>query len=273
MTPQVELVTNTWERTYREVLRPGWFAEIDSQNRFAFARRTALINNVDDRPHAETLARQLVQAGEIDRYAFVADHLERALRITGLTERDLARIPHYSDCPLVAVTLEGPPWLLYWDADVRLETPADWISPSLEQMEGDSRILAANPNWVDPTLERETIERRDDFALGHGFSDQVFLARRADLASPIYGQRCLAVVRSPLAHLGKIFETRIDLWMRHHDRLRATYVPVRYVHPPAQAGASYPQATPVERLRQIRNQLVFGALLRSPWRPRCCRYL
>lgn len=273
MPPAVDLVVNTWERDYRQVLAPGRFPELAGQSRFPFARRVALVNNVEDRDDAERRARALVEAGEIDDFAFVADRLPAALAATGLTQRDLEGVRHYSDAPLVAITLDASPWLVYWDAEVRLRQPADWITPSIERMERDPRILVANPAWTDDTLEAETIERDGDFALGLGFSDQLFLVRRAELARPVYRERCVAALRYPLAHVGPVFEARVDAWMRHHGRLRATYTPVTYVHPPGGAGASYPATTFAQRLRRKRNMALLAAVRRSPWKPDCCRYM
>jgi hypothetical protein len=273
VTTEVDLVINTFERTYRDVLRPGTFAEVEAQNCVPFALRTALINNVLDQDDARARAEALVRAGEIDRFAFVDDLLPRALDIVGLSSADLGKVAHYTDAPLAATTVDGPAWLLYWDADVRLAEPHDWITPTLELMAGDPRILVGNPRWVDPTLERETIEWEARFALGFGFSDQLFLGRRADLAAPIYRQRCVALLRSPMAHLGHIFESRVDAWMRHHDRLRATYLDAMYLHPARGAGASYPASTQLERLRWYRNRLVFELVRHSPVKRRCWGYM
>ena len=154
----VDLVVNCFERSYRRVLAPGFFAEIAAQTGFPFAARTVLINNVDDVADARERAQALVTAGEVDRYVFVADALPRALAVTGLRERDLGRLAHYTDCAISAVSLEGPEWIAYWDDEVRLERPVDWISPSLELMADDRRVLVANPNWQAPNLERHTIE-------------------------------------------------------------------------------------------------------------------
>ena len=269
----VDLVVNCFERTYREVLDGDLLTTIAEQNRFAFARRTVLVNNVDDRADAERRAKAAVDRGAIDHFVFVADELDGALRQAGLTHKDLGRVPHYSDAPLVAVTTAGARWLVYWDADVRLADPADWITPSIELMERDARILAANPNWVDPTLEREAVEQAGDFTLSQGFSDQVFLVRRADFARPIYRQRCLALYRYPLSHVADVFEARVDAHMRHAGLLRATYRPVTYVHPAAGAGASYPAESLRERVRGATHKAVLAALHASPVRPRCCRTL
>jgi hypothetical protein len=269
----VDLVVNCFERTYREVLDGDLLNTIADANRFAFASRTVLINNVDDRADAQRRAQAAIDRGAIDRFAFVADHLDGALEATGLTRADLRRVPHYTDAPLVAVTLEGAPWLAYWDADIHLREPVDWITPSIELMDRDPRVLAANPNWVDPTLDREAVGQAGDFTLSQGFSDQLFLARRADLARPIYGQRCLALYRYPLSHVADVFEARVDAHMRHAGFLRATYRPATYVHPAAGAGASYPAHSPAERVRGAWHKGVVAVLRVSPLRPRCCRTL
>ena len=113
------------------------------------------------------------------------------------------------------------------------------------------RVMVANPAFVDATLAAETREWHGDWALGDGFSDQLFLARRSELAAPIYQQRCLAQLRYPLIHIGRIFESRVDAWMRHHGRLRATLTTAVYVHPAAGAGSSYPTGGPVSAARAV----------------------
>ena len=146
--PGVDLVVNTFERNYREVLAAGFFPRIEEENRHAFRQRIALINNVDDPAEVRARAETLVLNGEIDAWYEVAEHLPRALEATGLRVGDLGRIPHYTDCALVAVTLAGSPWLLYWDGDVRLESPTAWIEEAIQVMESEPRILVASPAWV-----------------------------------------------------------------------------------------------------------------------------
>lgn len=266
MPPDVELLVNTFERTYRRVLAPGFFDEIEQQNQFRFARRVALIANVDDRGAAAALARQRVEAGEIDAVAWVDEQLPRALELTGLSARDLGDVPFFSDWALVAVTLPGCDWLLHWDADVRLERHGDWVTPSLSLMEGDERLAVANPNWEAPTVHAEGIETRGPFVIGRGFSDQLFLVRRSEFGRAIYSQRCVARLRYPVAHLGHIFEARVDAYMRHNGRLRATYADVRYLHPWDPHSTAYPHGTLFQRARRLRNLALVAGLRRLPLR-------
>lgn len=262
MSTEVELVINCYERTFREVLAPGYWPSIIAQHRYDFARRTALINNCDDLDLATRMAEALVALGEIDAFHVVAERLDDALRTCGLARRDLGRLPHHSDCALVAVCLPGPPYLLYWDSEVRLVEPVDWISPAIKLLEADHRVLVANPNSPASDLERECLEASGDFRLGYGFSDMAWLVRRAELAMPIYRYRCLASWRYPAAHIATVFEARVDAYMRCHRRLRATYLGATFYHPP-QEFVRYPARSLGERWRLLQQRLAMARLRRS----------
>ncbi|HXN39461.1 MAG TPA: hypothetical protein VN892_15600 [Solirubrobacteraceae bacterium] len=274
----VDLVVNVFERTYRRALEPGAIAAIAQANRFAFARRTVLVNNVDDRADAQARAQALLADGEIDELHFIADRLDGALRAVDLRRGELEPLLHYSDGPLVAVTLPGSPWLLYWDPEARLAEPVDWVTPALELIGDDARVIVANPSWeaADAAgrragVEHEASETRGGFALGEGFSDQVFLASRAALAAPIYSQRCIVRLSYPGAHKAHVFEARLAAHMRHHGRLRATSLTATYETDAPSGRSSYPPKGMLEAVRYARNALALRALSASPWRPRCLR--
>lgn len=276
----VDLVVNTFERTYRRAMSPGAVAAVAQANRHPFARRVVLINNVADRAQAAGLGEQLVEAGEIDEFRFVDEHVRGALAEVGLTEDELQPLLHYSDAPLVAATMPGSPWMLYWDPEARLLEPTDWVGPALELMHGDPRVMVANPSWEAadasgrrPGVEREAIVVQDGFALGQGFSDQVFLAARRSLAAPIYDQRCIARIAYPAAHKAHVFEARVDAHMRHHARLRATSLSATYATEGTDGeGSTYPPRGATETVRFVRNALMLRALAVTPWRPRCLRH-
>ncbi len=266
MTDPVDLVVNCFERSYRTVLAAGFFERISDQNARRFASRTALVNNVEDRSDAEARGRLLVESGEIERVVFVEDRVEAAAARAGVQCEELS---WHLDWALVAVTLDGPGWVLHWDADVRLREACDWVGPALALMERDHRVLVANPNWEIANLDSFTSEQAGQFALGHGFSDQVFLGRRAELGRPIYGQRCIARWRYP--YPGS-FEARIDAHLRHAGRLRATYRGAVYEHPVAM-GTSWPRRSLSSRLLAARNHYGLRLIAALPWRPRHLRQL
>ena len=107
-------------------------------------------------------------------------------------------------------------------------------------------------------------------ALGYGFSDAVFLGRRSEFARPIYRERCLISLRYPLSHIAADFEQRVDSYMRRHRRLRATHTGVIYYHP-ENVGVSYPKPARTERLKRLRNHLIFRLLGKSHLSHPCLR--
>ena len=273
----VDLCVNCYERTYRQVLSPGFLPALAAGHARRFERRTAIVNNVSDRAEAERMAQRLQEAGELDAWFFVEDHIDEALSRTGLTRAELGRAPYFVDWGLVLVTVPGPDWLVHCDPEVRMQEPRDWVTPSIELMRTDARVMVANPRWYAPTprhdtLARSTFETAPGFAIGLGFSDQLFLCRRSELAAPIYQQRCLATRRYPMANVSRSFEARVDAWMRHHDRLRANFLGATYVHPD-EIGEAYPERSPRERAVSLINRALVEAVRLSPVKSRCCRAL
>lgn len=261
MAVPVDFVMNTFERTYRRILAPGFFAGVAAQHAYPFAKRTILINNVDDRAAAAALADDLVARGELEAWYWVDEQLDRSLATCGLTRAKLGRLPYFTNCLLVALCLPDSPWIVYSDSDVTLDTTGDWITPSLELLARDPRVLGCNPNHAEFLWDREVVEQAGDFALSYGLSDQLFLARRADLAAPIYEYRTLAGCRHNLAHVTPIWEHRVDDYMRCCGKFRATWRPLGYTHH-GEHGATYPNWTAGERFRLWRNRQVVRVLLK-----------
>jgi hypothetical protein len=261
----VDFVVNTFERTYREVLAPGFIEGLVAGHRYPFARRVALINNVEDRAHAGKMAQSLREAGGITEFHFVSDLLESTLRAAGLARKDIEPNVHYTDCSLVAMFLPGSDYVVYSDADVRLLQAYDWITPSLALMKTDARIAAANAQWPQPTLAAEAREYAGEFGIGYGFSDQLYLVRRSEFARPIYQFRAPISLRYPMAERGRIFEQMVDSYMRVKRRMRATCTSVSYEHRGEEA-ASHPRLTGWTRLGKLRNQLILRSIRLLPGR-------
>lgn len=273
----VDLCVTCYERTYRDVLAPGYWPGVVADQAHRFARRTAIINNVADRADAERRASALVASGELDAWFFVEDRIAAALASTGLSAAELGRAPYFVTWGVVLVTVPGPDLLVHVDAEITMSRRADWISPSIALMEHDPRVMVANPSWYAPTprhdtLARSTLEQAGDFALGLGFSDQVFLGRRSEFAAPIYRQRCVAMRRYPMIAVSASFEARVDAWMRHHGRLRGTYRLAEYRHPD-HIGDAYPRRRLHEKAAYVVNRALLEGARLAPVKRRCWRGL
>jgi hypothetical protein len=268
-----------FERSYRRLTAGHNFDRLVRSQCFPFARRVLLINNVEDPRDVLRRATRLLEAGELDEVHFVADHLEHALEVCDLRRSELGSLLHFCDAPIVAITLGGSPWLVYWDADATLDAPRDWVTPSYAALSRWPQLIVANPSWERPRsdgrrpgVEHEAHEIDGDFALGPGFSDQAFLVRRADLAGPIYRTRCIGTLVHPRAHKGKTFEARINAHMRHSGRLRATHLPTSLSIEQPPNGATCRPRGMTEWARYLRNAAILRLSGRSPWRPVCLRH-
>ena len=266
----VDLAVNVFERTYREILTKESLERLQAEHSFDFNSIQILVSNVDDLADVRERVAALSDK-RATSVLWVSEHIDSALKIAGITEKGLGAMKWYSAAPLVAVTHNGAEWLVYWDADVVIKEPHDWITPSIDLMEHDPGVLVANPRWHLPgavdTLERETLRFEGDFAIGRGFSDQAFLVRRSDFARPIYRYLAPAAWRYPTAPYGAIFEQRVDAYMRRKGFLRATYLHATYVHPVGHAAYPASRWTPLRR-RTFRVGLRVSSRIDHPaWRP------
>lgn len=254
---KVDLIVNCWERTVHHVVKHGFFTAIEESNCHQF-RKILLINNVEDLRSVLTSADKLIRDGELDEYHIVAKELPKALKKVNLSMHDLGRIQHYSDAPFVAITLDSEnDWLLYWDSEIFLISPFDWCTQALSFMDENRDILVANPAWQAGSVEREALFTTGMISVGYGFSDQVFLARRSDLAKVQWDCRCIASLRYPLSHIAPVFEQRLDAFMRRFGKLRATCMKAMYEHP--NEGTSYPSV----RMREYVRRRLYNVILRA----------
>jgi hypothetical protein len=150
-----------------------------------------------------------------------------------------------------------------------MNEPCNWIDPSIEFMNANNNVLTSSPNhhpeWVQSSIRKGNFQLVDDFGLGYHFSDQLFLARTEQFARPIYNEKCIASLRYPLAHLGSIFEMRVDAYMRNHRLKKAIFIPAVYNHPEETIGLGYPQGLrKIEKLKMIRNEYIYRKLRDRP---------
>jgi hypothetical protein len=242
MSQPISLFVNCFERDYREVLAPGFMKAKAAQFRHPFTRRVVTINNVTDCTDALTRAAEAVKRGEIDAFLEVDKMLPAALKLCGVTLRQLGPVKHYTDFALVAVVNAAPGFLLYCCAEVDLVEACDWITPALEKLSSDPKYLIANPAWGTSLagVEREALFKSGEYFVGHGFSDQCFLVDASRLAKDVYGFSHPSGDRYPLSQMGEVFEQRVDAYMRHAGLLRLTDPRVSYLHKGAE-GLGYPK--------------------------------
>lgn len=267
-------VVNAFERNIHQVTAPGFLTAAAAQHNHPFAVRTLLINNVVDRADSTRLASAAQARGEIDEFVFVQDRVEEALRALHLKQSDFGRYFHWSDCCVVAMTLDGPDLLCYVDVDLELRGTEDWISQALRMFDVDPRVGVANPNWRmsdgSTSVAREADEAGPGWYKGYGFSDQIFLCRRSRFMFRLFSRwptlllSCPASLRYPGQHLlfGEstlFFEQIVDAFMRRNSVLRLTITSREFEPIPL---SSYPTVGLLERVSASASRRVLRLLER-----------
>jgi hypothetical protein len=229
----VTLETKCWNDDWRRILKTDRLRTLAERNRFEFADRTLMINNVDDVANVTRAAERAVAGGLLTRHLLVADYAEEALRFFDLTAAALTKGYVYSIAELVSIYLCDTDYLLHFAGDCLPMATYDWVANAVAVMETDARIKVANLAWDGKYDEAaaESSFQIEDFFIGFGFSDQCYLVRTADFRAPIYNESHADSARYP-EYGGELFEKRVDSWMRNHGYLRATFKHGSYLHEP-----------------------------------------
>jgi hypothetical protein len=230
--PSVTLETKCWENDWEFLLRTDRIERTIELSGFNFAKRTLCINNVDDVAKVSRYADRLVHSGVLTDYVIVRDHEKSALEFFELSRDDLTSGFVYSIAELVGLHVCTTDFLLHYSGDSMPLAATPWMTAALSRMEGDNRAKVANLTWNGNYSEAaaESFAQDENFYIGYGFSDQMYLVRTADFRSPaVYHETNPHSARYPV-YGGELFEKRVDSWMRNHQYHRLTYRFGAYQH-------------------------------------------
>jgi hypothetical protein len=234
MPQSVTFETQCYENDYEYVLDPQYLKKAIQNCNFDFAKRTVLINKVNDRKRVAELAERCVQEGAIDAYYFADDYVEKALAYFDIDPASFKGGYYYSRCQLIGLMLSESDYQLHFTADTQMEdNTSHWIKDAIALMQADERYVCATPLWYQSYegAEAEAVEERGDWFAGYGFSDNCYLVPTKLFKQRIYGEYNQASDRYPW-YAGECFEKRVDSYMRNHDLLRLMNKKVSYVHRP-----------------------------------------
>ncbi len=229
MFPSVTLSTACWEKDWRLILLdPDYLAIRQIGNhQFPFDERLLIINNVIDIDAVKRAAERKIEEGILTRYVVATDILPHYQ----LKRSDFTDWQYYNAlAPLTAIHECRTDYLLYLTGDVYLKKKVDWIPKAIRYMERRPQVKVANLTWNDKTKEAKQESKRTTwnfYRADQGFSDQMFLVRRADFQAPIYGE-----MREDASHYprGDVWEARVFSFMKNRGWERITYRHGSYTH-------------------------------------------
>ncbi|MCR9136188.1 MAG: hypothetical protein NXI27_09340 [Alphaproteobacteria bacterium] len=246
--PTVTIATSVWERDWKVILGANDYLKTKQiQNHgFRFAERLLVINNVSNPADVLHAAQTGIEDGVLSRTIVADDVAGEVLRCFALTRSDFNQDGRPNDwlyynalAPLTAIYTAQSDYILYMTGDCRLAQPVSWIPQALRKMEATSAYKVANLTWNGKFTEalHEADSQDEDFYIAsHGFSDQMFLAKVADLRQPIYGE-----IRPDAAHFphGDTFKKRCFSYMKNHGWIRLTYKHGAYTHRNIETGQEH----------------------------------
>ncbi|HDQ25963.1 MAG TPA: hypothetical protein ENN43_04375 [bacterium] len=225
----VTFETKVWEGDWRFVLCTGRLEKMIKSLNYGFNEKILYINNVKDRARVGRAAEKKRRRGVIDSYVFVEDMAPDTLAHFNMTQEDFKGGYYYSIQELTGILNCRTKYLLHMAGDAMVSNREKWIDMSIDRMEKDPSIFAANPNGDPQDVMQNLVEEEEDFYRGFGFSDQCYLIRADDYKKHIYNETHEASKRFP-RYGGELFEKRVDSYMRNHGLYRLTSKKALYKH-------------------------------------------
>jgi len=228
----VTFETKVWEKDWRYILKGDYLDKMILRCNYPFTKKILIINNVDDRVQVSKFAEEKVNDGVIDAYYFAEDYADVVLNYFKIDKTSFDGGYYYSIAELVSIYLCDTPFLLHFSSDSLLQKNHNqWIDKAITIFSRRTDIIVANPTWdfLFHEAQQESISELDDFYVGQGFSDQCYLIRMDVFKNEIYGENNLQSDRYP-QYGGRLFEKRVDSFMRNHDLFRITSKDVSYIH-------------------------------------------
>ncbi|MBS1722988.1 MAG: hypothetical protein JSS66_08560 [Armatimonadetes bacterium] len=228
----VTFETKCWEGDWRRILSPGHLDELIGRFDRKFDEKRLIVNNVDDRREVDLAARPLLRRGIVDGIVYVEDEIERALSRFGLDTESFGEGYWYSTAEIVGIATCGTGHLVHVAGDVAMAQVADWVTQGVRCLESDRSVKAVNPVWNGQVREAllEEQSRNGAYSIGQGFTDQCYLISVEAWADIDLKLDHPQSGRYP-AYGGRLFERRVDSWLRTNGFLRATDLRVAYIHP------------------------------------------
>jgi hypothetical protein len=225
--------TKCWGRDWRWVLDHSRFNTLRKRCGASEAKWILWVNNGAAQDAMAEAAEGLKKAGLIDEWGLVSDHAVSALTHFKIDPASFKGGYNYSIAELVGLYRCGTPYLLHFAGDTLPgnNTTDVWLPTLLQGLRDHPEWAVVNLSWDGKYAEvrRDAGEILEPWAIGYGFSDQMYLVRSAEFKAAIYNETHVAGQRYP-AYGGNLFEKRVDAYMRNHRRLRATLLTAAYEH-------------------------------------------
>lgn len=224
--------TKCYENDWQLMLKSNYLSTMIKRCNHKFDKKILYINNVRDFKVVKEYADKAVSKGIIDEYYVVEDYSKEALEFFDIDKDSFEGGYYYSIAELVSIFLCKTEYLLHFSSDAMMEkNSGNWIDDAITTMNLDKKFIVANAVWNHQFAEAksESIDQRENWFIGQGFSDQCYLIKGDIFKNKIYNFKHEESERYP-KYGGELFEKRVDSYMRENDLYRLTSKNYSYLH-------------------------------------------
>lgn len=200
-----------------------------------FAKKSLIINNVNNRSEVAYYALKAIDDGILDNFYFSEDYIDEVFKAFSINKRSFILDGYngywYSVAPLTAAYMCSTQYLLYFMGDCIMSEKykLDWIKHGIVELQkGD--VFTVTPMWNYYNRATENFYSESELCYyDSGFSDQVFLVKTNNIASKIYNEYNVKSEIFPI-YGGNHFERRVFCYINNHNLKRCVLKNVLYNH-------------------------------------------
>jgi len=235
MSKTVTFETKVWENDWVRLLENEYLKiKLDSLN-YKFNKKMLMINNVNDYDIVMKTSKKYLDKNLIDEVHLVKDYENEVLKFFNIEKESFNGGYYYSISELTAIFLCETDFLLHLSGDSIIDNNGyDWITPSIEMMTNNEKIICSTPTWNHnfSGVDNESVrEMENNWVYTHGFSDQCYLINVKEFKKQIYNDKnLLADIHFP-TYGGESFEKRVYSYMKNNELYRIVSKETSYLNP------------------------------------------
>lgn len=234
MKKNVTFETKCYENDWKYILKTSYLEKLFFNNKYDFAFKQLIINNVKNREEVEKYAKIKVKNKIIDAYYFTEDTENEVLDFFKINKQSFNGGFYYSISELTGIYKCSTKYLLHFSSDAfpyKNTNLKEWIDSFIKNNNENNNYIISTLIWNNKINEviKESANHIPNFYIAQGFSDQCYLIEVNEFKKDIYNENNYFSNRYP-KYGGELFEKRVDAYMRNHDKIRLISDKYAYVH-------------------------------------------
>lgn len=237
MNKTITFETKCFELDWETIIKGGGYKrKLQSFKEEQFDKKILIINNVDNPSIVCKEADKLVSDSTIDEWYLVDSYKDTVLDFFEIPFESFNGGYYYSISELVSIYVTKTDYLLHLssDSNVEIKPNINWVNDAIDVMEGNNKIVCANPVWnhhFDNAKNDCSGDEDENWFYIPRFSDQCYLIPHKHFYQKIYNEKNkYADIYFP-DYGGESFEKRVYAHIMNSGLTTITNKYISYMHP------------------------------------------